>query len=168
METGEIVQMFAESGFQIDPLALDLMKTSSPELIHDVLKSIDNSVMVVRIEHINHRFQKTGPETAVQPGTSKTIPQKPDIIPSKVKPDGNPVTILKDITNQSTCIGEYTEFVHYFRDRYDSIAEMLRRIGARPIESIKKRNMDTREPLSIIGMVLDIRSTGYQDKRKRA
>ncbi|MCZ7381634.1 MAG: DNA-directed DNA polymerase II small subunit [Candidatus Methanoperedens sp.] len=165
METGEIVQMFAESGFQIDPLALDLMKTSSPELIHDVLKSIDNSVMVVRIEHIKHRVQKTSHETDVPPGKTKTIPQKPDAIPSKVKLNGNPVTILKDITNQSTCIGEYTEFVHYFRDRFSSLGDMLRkRISARPIESIKKRNLDTREPLSIIGMVLDIRTSANGHK----
>ena len=168
METGEIVQMFAESGFQIDPLALDLMKTSSPELIHDVLKSIDSSVMVVGVEHIKHRVQKTGLETDAPTGKAKpipqTIPQKPDLIPSKVKPNGNPVTILKDITNQSTCIGEYTEFVHYFTDRYESIAEMLRRISARPIESIRKRNMDTSEELSIIGMVLDIRTSAKGHK----
>ena len=29
METGEIIQIFAESGFQIDPQALDAMRTSS-------------------------------------------------------------------------------------------------------------------------------------------
>lgn len=139
METGEIIQIFAESGFQIDPEALDMIKTSSPELIRNVLKSIDDSVLVVGIEHIK----------------PLTVPEK------KIQ---SPVTILKDITNQSTCIGEYTEFVQYFKDRYDSLAEMLRRISARPIESIKKRNLDTREPLSIIGMVLTIRTTASGHK----
>jgi DNA polymerase II small subunit len=139
METGEIIQIFAESGFQIDPEALDMIKTSSPELIRNVLKSIDDSVLVVGIEHIK----------------PLTVPEK------KIQ---SPVTILKDITNQSTCIGEYTEFVQYFKDRYDSLAEMLRRISARPIESIKKRNLDTREPLSIIGMVLNIRTTANGHK----
>jgi DNA polymerase II small subunit len=162
METGEIVQMFAESDFGIDPLALDLLKTSSPELIHNVLKSIDSSVMVVGIEHIKHLVKKPNPETVAAP---KTIPQKPDIIPSKVKPNGNPVTILKDITNQSTCIGEYTEFVNYFTDRYNSLRELLRkRMSARYIKDIKKWNLDTREPLSIIGMVLDIRTSAKGHK----
>lgn len=138
METGEIIQIFAGSGFQIDPQALDILKSGSPELIQSVLKSIDSSVMVVGTEHINKSILK----------------------PSK---DGNtesPVSVLSDITNQSTCIGEYTDFVQYFKERYSLLGDMLRkRISARPIESLKKRNLDTREQLSVIGMVLDIRTT---------
>lgn len=159
METGEIIQIFAESGFQIDPRALDMIKTSgSPELIQNVLKSIDDSVLVVGIEHIKPLTRDITHKTDVLPDRKQQAkePQK-HAAPEKKIP--SPVTILKDITNQSTCIGEYTEFVQYFKDRYDSLAEMLRRISARPIESIKKRNLDTREPLSVTGMVLDIRTT---------
>jgi DNA polymerase II small subunit len=158
METGEIIQIFAESGFQIDPRALDMIKTSSPDLIYDVLKSIDDSVLVVGIEHIKPLTQNIIHKTEVLPEQKQQVKEteKPAVPEKKIQ---SQVTILKDITNQSTCIGEYTEFVQYFKDRYDSLAEMLRRIGARPIESIKKRNLDTREPLSIIGMVLDIRTT---------
>jgi DNA polymerase II small subunit len=141
METGEIIQMFAESGFQIDPLALDAIKTSSPELIQDVLKSMDSSVLVVGIEHI------------------KPLSSDIEVI------DDHPVVILKDITNQSTCIGEYTEFVQYFKHRYSLLADMLRkRISRRHIQSLKKRNMDAREEFSVIGMVLDIRTTANGHK----
>ncbi len=162
METGEIVQIFAESGFQIDPLALDIIKNSgSPELIQDVLKSIDCSVLVVGIEHIRPLAQNMPHETAV---SDKTNEQQKNAFASD-KLIQSPVTILKDITNQSTCIGEYTDFVQYFKDRYYSLSDMLRkRISTRPIESLKKRNLDTREPLSIIGMVLDIRTTANGHK----
>lgn len=134
METGEIIQIFAESGFQIDPQALDIIKTSgTPELIQDVLRSVNSSVLVVGTEHIRPLTIKNAPLT---------------------------VTVLSDITNQSTCIGEYTEFVQYFRHRYSLLGDMLRkRISSRPIESLKKRNLDAREPLSVIGLVLDIRTT---------
>lgn len=161
METGEIIQIFAESGFQINPQALDAIKTGSPELIHDVLKSIDSSVLVVGIEHIKPLAQSITPKIAAMlEQKQKTMePPKPDDVP-KDKLFRNHVTILKDITNQSTCIGEYTEFVNYFKDRYSLLADMLRkRISRRPIESLKKRNMDAREELSVIGMVLDIRTT---------
>ncbi len=133
MEAGKIIQVFAESGFQIDPEALDILRMSaSPELIQDVLKSIDNSVLVVGTEHIK---------------TSSTI------------------TVLSDITNQSTCIGEYTDFVQYFKHRHSLLGDMLRkRISGRPIESIKKRNLDTREQLSLIGMIMDIRTTANGHK----
>ncbi len=136
METGDIIQVFAESGFQIDPQALDLIKSGSPEHIRSILKSIDSSVLVVGTEHIREPKKKIGAKSS------------------------STVTVLSDITNQSTCIGEYTDFVQYFKDRYSVLGDLLRkRMGARPIESLKRRNMDSKEQLSIIGMVLDMRTT---------
>jgi DNA polymerase II small subunit len=161
METGEIIQIFAESGFQIDPQALDAIRTSSPEQIKHVLKTMDSSVIVVGIEHI--KFPGQVPAPISFPVSEKPIKQA--AIPHKGDLKDNHVTILKDITNQSTCIGEYTEFVQYFRDRYSSLGEILRkRLSSRPIESLKKRNLDSREPLSVIGMVLDIRTTSNGHK----
>jgi len=55
-------------------------------------------------------------------------------------------------------MGEYDDFVCYFRDRYEKIREILsRRINSRPIESLGK-STSGRE-VSLIGMVLDIRNT---------
>ncbi|WP_428982131.1 DNA-directed DNA polymerase II small subunit [Methanocella conradii] len=72
------------------------------------------------------------------------------------------VKVLSDITNNSTCIGDYDEFVGYFRDRYGRLGDMMRhRISARPIESIKKKGFSRGEKaeVSVIGMVSDVRST---------
>ena len=144
METGEIIQIFAESGFQVDPLALDILKSGSPELIKNVLNSIDSSVLVVGREHLR-------------------IPDTPKpLVPIAIagRHESSPVVVLSDITNQSTCIGEYTDFVQYFKHRYSTLGDMLRkRISARPIESIRKRNLDAKEQISIIGMVLVVRTT---------
>lgn len=146
MDTGEIIQIFAQSGFQVDPHALDAIRTHSPEQIQHIVGMIDSSVMVVGMEHI------------------KPLPTKVEITTAR-KPIESNVTILKDITNQSTCIGEYNEFVQYFRDRHSSLGDILRkRLGARPIESLKKRNLDSREELSVIGMVLDIRTSSNGHK----
>jgi DNA polymerase II small subunit len=158
METGEIIHIFAESGFQIDPKALDAMRTNSPEQIQHFIATIDSSVLVVGIEHIKPNFSIS--KNIHVPLTPLEIPLQQVLIPKKTTPVESSVTILKDITNQSTCIGEYTEFVQYFRDRYSSLGDILRkRLGARPIESLKKRNLDSREELSVIGMVLDIRTS---------
>lgn len=163
MEIGEIIHIFAESGFQVDPKALDAMKTNSPEQIQHFIATIDSSVLVVGIEHIKPNFSisKNMPLQVTAP----EIPLMQVEIPLKSNPVESSVTILKDITNQSTCIGEYTEFVQYFRDRYSSLGDILRkRLGARPIESLKKRNLDSREELSVIGMVLDIRTSSNGHK----
>jgi DNA polymerase II small subunit len=108
METGDIIQIFAESGFQVDPAALDMLKTSaSPELIKELLRSLDSSVIVVGAEHI-----RSVPAAI----TEKVVVRKHEDEPAKV-------TVLKDISNQSTCIGEYTDFVGYFKDRYTLLGE---------------------------------------------
>lgn len=73
--------------------------------------------------------------------------------------------MLSDITGHSTCVGEYIQFVQYFRDRYSRLSEILRgRMNARPIESLKRRSFRRgsdggTEELSIIGMVSDINTT---------
>ncbi|RXA18753.1 DNA-directed DNA polymerase II small subunit [Methanosarcina sp. MSH10X1] len=80
-------------------------------------------------------------------------------------PGKNPVTVISDITGHSTCVGEYTQFVQYFRDRYSRLSEIIRgRINARPIESLKRRSFrrggdGSSEEISIIGMVSDFSST---------
>ncbi len=151
METGEIIQIFAESGFQVNPQALEVLKSGSPELIQDLIRSIDSSVLVVGKEHIKSAVEPMPVDSA----TMHTGGPRRDVL------DIKPVAlVISDITNQSTCIGEYTDFVQYFKYRYTLLAEMLRkRINRRPIESLKKRNMDAREELSIIGMVLDKKTT---------
>jgi len=81
----------------------------------------------------------------------------------------NPVTIISDISGHSTCIGEYMQFVQYFRDRYSRLSAIIRsRINARPIHSLKRgfrREGDwNSEEISIIGMVSDISSTNNGHK----
>ncbi|MCX9013239.1 MAG: DNA-directed DNA polymerase II small subunit [Candidatus Methanoperedens sp.] len=199
METGEIVRIFTESGYQIDPGALDILKNEgSHELIKNILDSIDSSVFVVGAEHIaehigslDYAFRHpVKPAEHVEPVIVPDIipdnievsavvnPQEPEVqaLPvieaiTKSRPHSDrittspPVTIISDITDQSTCIGEYTDFVQYFKDRYALLGDMLRkRISSRPIESLKRRNLDSREPLSVIGMVQDKKTTANGHK----
>jgi len=70
---------------------------------------------------------------------------------------------LSDITGKSTCVGEYQDFVRYFRDRYSRIREMLSgRLNARPIESLR-RGIAGRD-IAIIGMVMDARTSAKGNK----
>ncbi|MFB6284388.1 MAG: DNA-directed DNA polymerase II small subunit [Halobacteria archaeon] len=68
------------------------------------------------------------------------------------------INISKDITGESTCTGEYDDFVGYFRDRYEKLSRILgSRLNHRTIESAVGR--DVRESVVLIGMVNDVRST---------
>jgi DNA polymerase II small subunit len=83
----------------------------------------------------------------------------------RIYPGSNPVTVISDISGHSTCIGEYMQFVQYFRDRYSRFSEIIRgRVNARPMESLKRRNFRpgrdrSPEEISLIGMVSDNSST---------
>lgn len=140
----EVVQQFAEAGYQISPKAASIISGCNghaKDIINRVIKSLDDSVLVVDVNHI-------------------------ESIQSPELQDEAKLNILSDISEQSTCIGEYEEFVQYFRNRYSRLSEMIRaRISARPIESInrKNRNMEYCE-ISIIGMVSEIKTTSKGHK----
>ncbi|WP_407355167.1 DNA-directed DNA polymerase II small subunit [Methanolobus sp. WCC5] len=83
----------------------------------------------------------------------------------------SPVSVISDITDNSTCVGEYMEFVQFFRNRYSRISDIIRgRINARPIESLKKNKgtnyRGSREAgeVSVIGMISEIKSTSNGHK----
>lgn len=130
-----IIQRFAEAGHQIHPDAVVMIQKhegSVEALVQDILTSLDDSVLVITQEHVrNVLTQTTG------------------------------VRVLSDITDESTCVGDYDEFVLYFRDRYAKLSEMIRgRVNARPIESLNK----VQGEITIIGMVSDIRNTSNGHK----
>ncbi|MFQ6120650.1 MAG: DNA-directed DNA polymerase II small subunit [Methanosarcinales archaeon] len=151
----EVVQQFAEAGYQISPKAASIISGCNgyaKDIINRVIKSLDDSVLVVDVNHIE----------SIQSQLEHT--KKTELSASFV--DEVEVNILSDISEQSTCIGEYEEFVQYFRNRYSRLSEMIRaRISARPIESIyrKNRNMEYGE-ISIIGMVSEIKTTAKGHK----
>ncbi|MDI6888530.1 MAG: DNA-directed DNA polymerase II small subunit [Methanocellales archaeon] len=128
----KIIQRFAEVGYQIHPDAVAMIEEygAPDELIQNILASLNGSVLVVKPEHIKSRLP--------QPTYD--------------------VKVLSD-TAPSTCVGNYEEFVGYFRDRYAKLSEILRgRISARPIESINLMERG-REDVTVMGMVSTIRDT---------
>ena len=161
MQESLIVEEFANAGYQVSPDAVALIGSySAPDtIVSKVLQSLDDSVLVVEREHINLDDVR--------------IPEKPaDKLAEKLaeklsKPaDAPAVNILSDISNESTCVGEYSEFVRYFRDRYTRLSGIIRgRVTARPIESLRARHSGREyDSVSIIGAVFDVRTTSNGNK----
>ncbi len=171
----EIVQRFAEQGYQLEPEALEIIKSYSgarDDLILQIISSLDDSVAVIGASHISCLIAAKQKPRRLEipsriPSVSKINVAKqilderleaPPIKPQLNLPCEPKVALTCDITGKSTCVGEYEDFVRYFRDRYSKLREILsRRLNSRPIESLG-RNTSGRE-VSLIGMVMDIRTT---------
>jgi len=155
MHESLIVEEFANAGYQISPDAIALIGASqSPSAaMEQVLQSLDDSVLVVSKEHL-----KLTAIAGDGDGNRRLDPH----------PEPPAVNILCDISNESTCVGEYREFVRYFRDRYTRLSGIIRgRIAARPIESLRAGSGRTGrgyDSISIIGMVSSVKTTANGNK----
>jgi DNA polymerase II small subunit len=164
----DIVQRFAEQGYQLEPEALETICNypgARDDLIRRIINNVDRSVAVILVSQVSG---------LIEPGRSGWN-HSPDVVSSVVKRDIAPLPSLSpssslpssppraaelncDITGRSTCVGDYGDFVRYFRDRYAKIREILsRRLNSRPIESLGKSSSG--REVSLIGMVMDVRTT---------
>ena len=165
----------------MEPEALDIICSypgSLDDLFRRIISSTDRSVAVIRTSEVsclldsaNSDGRKTNDVNtndnardmhAVSsqshdfvPSLRPSVPVQSLTIPT---PQDSYAELKCDITGRSTCVGDYDDFVCYFRDRYAKIREILsRRLNSRPIESLGK-STSGRE-VSLIGMVMEIRNT---------
>ena len=145
MDGMEIIKTLAARGYMVEPDALEALGGDcSPLLLDRLLSIMDPLALTVSREDVARLHASKGRPEASEGSTSPRV------------------RVISDITNNSTCIGDYDEFVGYFRDRYGRLGDMMRhRVSARPIESLKKKNFARGEKaeLSVIGMVSDVRQT---------
>ena len=158
----EIVQRFAELGYQLEPEALEVIcryPGSKEELLRRIINSMDRSVAVIGTSLISCHLDLAVPKSTSFSLHSSSLLPSSTLPPSSFPCLQDSYAELKcDITGRSTCVGDYDDFVHYFRDRYSKIREILsRRLNSRPIESLGKST--TGRKVSLIGMVMDIRTT---------
>lgn len=172
----DVVQRFAELGYQLEPEALDIICSytgSLDDLFRRIISSTDRSVAVIRSSQVscllnsvdsndtntNDRALKMHAVSSELHDSVSPLPSSMPLPSLTISPPQDSFAELKcDITGRSTCVGDYDDFVCYFRDRYSKIREILsRRLNSRPIESLGK-STSGRE-VSLIGMVMDVRNT---------
>ena len=135
-------------GYQLEPGALKIICSysgSKDELLRRIVDQSDGSVAVIDSSQVSCILSSSA-ASAIQQDRRALSPISAPDLPSRLSSfASSPIQVdscaeLKcDITGRSTCVGDYNDFVHYFRDRYAKIREMLsRRLSSRPIESLGK------------------------------
>ncbi len=147
----DILKVFADHGILADPDAVEAISrsTDATVCIDRILKDVNRPLVITKGDIENY--------LSCLPSDAPNV-----IAPPQIKVERRPtqdVLILKDITGDSTCVGNVIDFAKLFNDRFSMIKKILIRrrelTGLTPISRAKKVQRDVK----FIGIINDIRTT---------
>lgn len=135
-----IVQRFLDTKMQVHPDVVKyLAESGDPNLIDQIIENLPADTIVVSVKHI--------------PG----IVTDRDGSRFAAEPRGE---VLKGGAGSTEKAGPVQNYLHHFRDRYNHLGGFIRtRTSPVPIEGLLKNSRFRQESSSIMGLVLDARST---------
>jgi DNA polymerase II small subunit len=152
-----ILGHFSEKGILLEPRAIDALTklSNAAECADRIISDGENRPLVLTEEDVL-RYALDGDGGAC---TAREAVMQPEELRKQVTPVERRVSVLKDITGNSTCVGNVIDFAKLFNDRYSTIKKMLSRrrdlAGLIPIAKAKKLKRDLR----FAGIVNDSRTT---------
>jgi DNA polymerase II small subunit len=156
-----ILKLLSEKGILIEPDAADALAKSSDAMkcIERILSDSENQPLVLTRADVQNYLECAVPKKV---SVTKGVPPSPSVpAPEATVAWPHEVKVVKDITGDSTCVGNVIDFAKLFNDRFNTIKKMLARrrelAGMVPIARAKKVLRDVR----FVGMVNDVRTTKH-------
>jgi len=158
-----ILKAFAENGILADPEAVDAISQSSDAMkCVDVILQDENRPLVLTRSDVDNYLTcepRTPPpaqkKTAINEGGVPSL----ELAPNRGAEKGEDIKILKDITGESTCVGNVIDFAKLFNDRFSALKKILiRRRELSGLATIAKAKK-VRRDIKFIGMINDVRTT---------
>lgn len=160
-----VLEILAREGILLEPDAVEMVlaKENPLDFVHEALSSLEQQPLIVTVSDLTRPSEAEtscldsdgGQETAVP----EARPQEVRGTPLPISQAGGELRVLRDITGNSTCEGNISDFARYFADRYKAIKRLLVRrrelAGSLPISKALKLGRDVR----IIAIVNDVRTT---------
>jgi DNA polymerase II small subunit len=154
----KILSTFSEKGILLDPRAIDALAKlpNAAECAERIISDGRNRPLVLTEEDVLRYAQGDGGGGSAPSVEKEPLDMKRPVEHARIE---RRVTVLKDITGNSTCVGNVIDFAKLFNDRYTTIKKMLARrrdlAGLIPIAKAKKLQRDLR----FAGIVNDSRTT---------
>lgn len=147
----EVLSMVAKRNMFLSPEALEIiMSNSDPEAFtQTVLSSLADNPMFVTKEDVMNCLS----------GETKFFQAPKAITPHNKVCSDLKVVPGTDVTGNSTCEGDITDFVRYFQNRYSVLKRIIERRSDFGPSRLIKDAMDMTREVRIIGMVSDKRNT---------
>lgn len=152
MERKSVIALFQQEGMFIQPDAVDFLVQNRDAIAtaKKILTKLKGKPLIVSLDDIISMLHEETRRGVVR---SEHTLKKEDAIEEKEVE----IEIIKDVTGKSCCRGKITDFAKLFRDRYERIAELLKRRqelrNVVPLKRLKKMSGE----LSAIGIVSEIR-----------
>jgi DNA polymerase II small subunit len=140
LDAQQIALRFLETNLQVHPdVVRYIVEQDNPDLIERIIAQVP-------------------PETVVV--TSKCIPGLSTLRDGTRFLTDPTVEVVSGSAGTSGGINGTADFIHYFKDRYQRLGGMIRaRCGAMPIEGLNRSTRYRQEECTIIGMVIEVKST---------
>jgi DNA polymerase II small subunit len=140
LDAQQITLRFLETKLQVHPDVIRYIQEQNElELIDRIIAQVPGETIVVSAKHIPGM-------NATRDGTRFLSDPTVEII------SGSPGT--------SGSVNGTSDYLHYFRDRYNRLGNMIRsRCGAMPIEALIRNTRYRQEECTIIGMVVEVKTT---------
>jgi len=140
LDAQQITLRFLETKLQVHPdVVRYIQEQDELDLIERIIAQVPGETIVVSAKHIPGM-------NATRDGTRFLSDPSVEVI------SGSPGT--------SGCVNGTSDYLHYFRDRYNRLGNMIRsRYGAMPIEALTRNTRYRQEECTIIGMVVDVKTT---------
>jgi DNA polymerase II small subunit len=140
LDAQQITLQFLETKLQVHPdVVRYIQEQNEPELIERIIAQVPGDTIVVSSKHI--------------PGMNATR----DGVRFLTDPS---VEVISGSPGTSGCVNGTSDYLHYFRDRYNRLGNMIRsRCGGMPIEALTRNSRYRQEDCTIIGMVVEVKTT---------
>jgi len=153
----QILKLFTQKGILVDPDALDALVTAQDSMncVNNILQDPERPLVLTKADVEN--YLTCQPVPGARGSRTAAAPAVPVSEPQRSRP--GEVRVLKDITGDSTCVGNVIDFAKLFNDRYMTIRRILQKrrelSGLVTIAKAKKVQRDVR----FVGIVNDVRAT---------
>jgi DNA polymerase II small subunit len=140
LDAQEIAHRFLDTRMQVHPdVVRYILEQGEDDLIDRIIAGVPKDTIVVSAKHI--------------PGVRPTR----DGVRFNVDPQ---VEVVSGSPGTSGAINGTGDYLYYFRDRFSRLGGMIRgRTGAMPIEALTKNTRYRSEECTIIGMVVEVKTT---------
>ena len=140
LDAQQITLRFLETKLQVHPdVVRYIQEQNELELIERIIAQVPMETIVVSAKHI--------------PGMNATRDGTRFLTDPSVE-------VISGCQGTSGCVNGTSDYLHYFRDRYNRLGGMIRsRCGAMPIEALTRNTRYRQEECTVIGMVVEVKTT---------